>query len=559
MTVAPGTRPTMCPVADVDPLLRKAFELGQATLERGGLPPPVETVTGPKNAPVHSALKAGVVERVFTDAAANRGSDGNRLFDYSVRLRATHGSKDTPTPNYFTAWRPSVAEPTQAELFGTPTPANDVCLVQRFASPHPVDPNKPPILLAAGTGDNPIRAFPAAAKDFAAQGFPVYFFTANNPNNAAPVVAEQLSVAARFIAGQHDGTLPIFDGHSAANGAFEVLVRLNQPGFKEELARRGVFVPSTPLPPGKVKILHRGHPGLGEDLAHAYSGLVAGSLVPPFATNASGFSTWGLRDLRSVDTLPNNARADVFPGSSSLLARQSRLPPAVTAALDAALHPFDLTRAAAAGALALQPNWAVAYEGGPGFFAFSRGVDAAAKDGGNLIELFQEFPTRGEDVERHVVFGTNPYNFNGSRLLLEERLGETVVDRFTAPLDYAASAWAYSPWGLGAALALQVSLPQLQGMLAGQFVAGDLRGGRFGSDGVVSAKSARGVETLGEVENLVELDVAHLDLLRLDNASAERAERVYAENPVRNAWAKEVARRSRSFNVAEYMAKHMVD
>ncbi len=554
-----GVRPTMSPIADVDPLLRKAFELGQTSLVRGGLPPPVREIPGPKVRPARKDLKSGVVEQLFTDDASNRGADSTRLFDYSVRLRATHGSKKTPTPNYFTAWRQSVAEPTQAALFGTPTPGNDVCLLQRVSSAHPVDPNKPPVLLAAGTGDNPIRAFSAAAEDFASRGFPVYFFTPNNPNNSATVVAEQLSVAAEFIAHEHGGTLPIFDGHSAANGPVEVLVRLREPGFKEELAKRGLFVPSTPLPPGKVKILHRGHPGLGEDLTHAYSGLVAGSLIPSFATNASGFSRLGFANLRSVDTLPNNSSADVFPGSSSLLARQSALPPAVAAAIDAAFHPFDVTRAAAAGALALQPLKGIAYEGGPGFFAFSRGIDAAAKDGGNLIELFQKFPTKGDQVERHAIYGTNPYNFNGSRLLLEETLGESLVDAFTAPLDYTASALAFSPWGFGAALTLGVSQHQLQGMLAGQFVAGDLRGGRFGGDGVVSAKSARGVETLGEVENLIELDVAHLDLIRLDEGSVERAEQVYRENPWRNAWAKEVAARSRSFNVAEYMANHMVD
>ncbi|MEL6544255.1 MAG: hypothetical protein AAFQ82_06490, partial [Myxococcota bacterium] len=464
---------------DVDPQLRKQWALGQSL--QSGVVPTVETVKGPKSKPDTSIkLRTGVVEQRFLDDASNAGPAGQRAFDFSVRLRALNGSKETPTANFFTAWRDSVAEPTQRTLFGTPTPANDVCLVQRFASEHPVDPNKPPVVLVAGTGDNPIRAHLTGAADYAREGFPVYFFTPNNPNNAAPVVAEQMSVAVDFISQHHDGTLPIFDGHSAANGAFEVLARISNPEFRSELEKRGTFVPSTPLPSGQLKLIHRGHPGNGEDLTHAYTGLVAGSLVPAFATNASAFQQVGLQDLRSVDTVPNNASRDVFPGASSLLARQSALPPVIRAAIDSALHPFDLTRAAAFGALAIQPNKFTAYSGGVAPGSISTGIDKAAKDGGNLVELFHQFPTSGKDVERHVIFGTNPYNFNGTRLLLEESFGRELIDRTFALSDSAAFWTANSLYGAFLANSLGVSIPQLQGMLAGQFIAGDLRGGRLG-------------------------------------------------------------------------------
>ncbi|MEO1174492.1 MAG: hypothetical protein AAFX94_20925, partial [Myxococcota bacterium] len=314
------------------------------------------------------------------------------------------------------------------------------------------------------------------------------------------------------------------------------------------------FVPSSPLPDGLVKIIHRGHAAGGEDAVAAFGALGFNAISPSRATNAAIQRKLLGKDLSATDTNPNNSPDNVFPGAGATLARQSKLPPVIQAGIEAAWDPFNPRKWAAFATFAVQPDSYTNYEGGRGFISESPGIDQAAEEAGGLVELLRQFPTDGDHVERHAIYGTNPYGFNGVRQLVEESIGETRTDLLFLASDLFSTS-ALTPAGALTANAWGISQSQLQSLMAGGSIAGDLREG----DGLVTVGSALALEQLGEVKKFIPVDAPHIVLTTLGDATAREARLDVAEAPLLRPAQRVLVEQAESFNPAKYAAENLVE
>lgn len=87
----------------------------------------------------------------------------------------------------------------------------------------------------------------------------------------------------------------------------------------------------------------------------------------------------------SSDLSINKKENDYFPGQRQLLYRWDNKFP---------ISPFE-------------QDWWTTYYGGMGFASFSKGIEAAIKEGGNFIEKLRQYPV-DKDVKIHVIAGSNP-------------------------------------------------------------------------------------------------------------------------------------------------------
>lgn len=427
--------------------------------------------------------------------------------DGSIRLWAEIARYDDPDDTLFgparynsmTAWpEQDFYAPWIAQAFGTTEPDTSSFLLH--VAPNVGVSRGTPILFVPGAGDNASRGFITMAWHMDLAGRPTFAVTFPHSHgdvyqqaellaDAIAVVkartgAEQVDLVSHSKGGVAAGVY--LSNHGAATwdgGAYETVGTR----YRGDV-RKAVFI-ATPL--AGIDTSYRWPAGnyvaLDADTAYSPS---SWSTWYPYTTAAP----WISESLADQDLLQDGA--DLFPGHRQIQARQPYPLPGEMPQL---------------GVYALQPDWYTTYEGGPGFYSDSEGVDAATAEGGHLLD---RLAAAGVDpgVRLYLLAGENPLMPNGADALMTAWFGEAWVEL----MDEGAEVWADFIAGLvgDALLPAGVTEAEVQGLAQGDLVLGEVTGA---SDGLVfvssataaTALTARGAEL---VESKV-VNLSHLDLL----------------------------------------------
>jgi hypothetical protein len=448
-----------------------------------------------------------------------------RLADPDTRLLVQEDFGEGITWPSEAAWAPWIAQ-----CFGTGTPSSDLALLH-------VGPRFPavagtPILFVPGAGDNASRGFVTMATRMDNRARPVFALTFAHPHGdvlkQAELVADAiarvkvLTGAAQIDVVSHSkgglATAAYLSNHEGARWPDADYAAVGTK-YRNDV-RKAIFI-ATPL--GGIDTTYRWPGG-------NYAALDADTAVSPSSwqtyypyTTANIFVT---TDLRAQDFLSDDG--DLFPGHRQLLRRWRDTYPLPGETPDLGLY-------------ALQQDWLTTYEGGTGFYSYSEGIDAAIDESGDLIG---HIATNGvdPDVELFLLAGTNPIMPNGSDDYVAAAYGSALADLISgAESVYAEfiASMVESTWAT-----FLVSDSELQGLLAGDLLFGELSGP---SDGLVFVDSALMAETLtgrGARVTLAETrDLSHLDLLYASPITGGLLQDAAAEDPTNNGWMEGVGAR----------------
>lgn len=382
-----------------------------------------------------------------------------------------------------------------------------------------------PVLFVPGAGDNASRGFVTMAARMDNSGRPVAALTFAHPHGDVFQHAEQVANAVARLKALTGAAEVDLVSHSKGGIATAIYLS-NHTGadwgrddydtagteFRGDV-RRAVFI-ATPL--GGVDTSYR-WPG-GNTVS-----LDADTAVSPSSWESYypyGYATWWIEtSLEAQDFFPEGG--DIFPGQRQLLARWDDV--------------YDLPgEQLFLGPYALQQDWYTTYYGGPGFYSYSSGIDAAIAEGDDVLG---HLAANGvdPDVELFILAGENPLMPNGTEDFLALYFGEAFVDLATLGTD----TWAELVAELvgNAWVAFGVSEAEVQGLVQGKLLFGEISGP---SDGVVFVDSALQTSTLtarGAAVLAVETrDLSHLDLLYASPLTGQLLKDEAAADPTEDGW-----------------------
>lgn len=401
--------------------------------------------------------------------------------------------------NSVTQWPDSASwAPYIAECFGSNRPHTSSFLLH-------VGPSAPiaggtPILFVPGAGDNGSRGFITMAWHEDLLGRPVYALTFAHSHGDVFQHAEQIADAIARIkertgAAEVDVVAHSKGGIAAAvyasnyadadwdNAAYESVGTV----YRDDVRR--LILIATPL--DGIDTAFRWSMGnltsLEADTAFSPS---AWTRYYPYTTAVS----WTYDELAQQDFAPEGG--DLFPGHRQMYRRQD----------------YDLPGSMSwLGVYAMQPDWYTTYEGGLGYYSQSEGIDATVADGGGLLYKLE---ANGVDpaVEIFLLAGNNPVMPNG----YEDWAAANYSDGWSEMGQSTAEQWSdIIASAIGEGLMSEgLTENEVQGLVAGDLVLGEITGESDGLVFVSSATSARALTARGaEVKATHIANLSHLDLL----------------------------------------------
>lgn len=452
-------------------------------------------------------------------AAIERWTDPNPLFEQEAFNAAL-------------TWKDTAASPWIATCFGDSTPKSGTFLLH--VGIHEPTATGTPILLVPGAGDNGTRAFVTLGTRLDKLNRPVFALTFAHPHGdvfqQAEVVADAIAVikartgaeAVDVVAHSKGGVAATT--YAASGGGFgEPAYAAKGTAYRGDI-RRLVLV-ATPL--------------VGIDTAFRWSSSNYFSLVTDVAIAPSAWTTYypyGTaylafnEDLTSQDFLA--ADGDLFPGHRQLLARQAHALPGT----------LDYI-----GGYALQQDWYTTYEGGFGFYSWSKGIDAAIADGGDFMAKLAK---RGVDpgIAVYLLAGRNPLMPNGDAAYQD--LWADVADE---------GQWQELIADVNAhGTELTVDEDELDGLQRGKLVLGEITGA---ADGVVFVDSAQQGSALtargATVVETYTANLSHLDLLYASPITGQLL--IDGAGAAGDAWMRGVGKRYRDEDTLGWLQKVVAD
>lgn len=403
-----------------------------------------------------------------------------------------------------------------ADCFGTQRPASNDALLH--LGPSMAIAKGTPILFVPGAADNASRGFVTMAWHEDLLFRPVFALTFAHPHGDVFEQAELVADAIARIKERTGASQVDVVGHSKGGAAVAVYLANYAGAVWSDTAymdagtkyrgdvRRAVFI-ATPL--GGIDT------GFRWPLSNFYS-LDSDSAFSPSSWQTYYSMGVGVPasavDLRAQDFFPEDG--DLFPGQRQLLARQDDYPlPGSVSWL---------------GAYSLQPDWYTTYEGGYGFYTYSKGIDAAIEAGGNLVA---EIARNGADpdVELFTLAGNSPLMPNGTEDWVASQYGDQFSEYTTGIDTWAALLGDLVGNGMMSAGYTQA---EVEGLANGDLLLGEVSGE---SDGLVFVSSATDADALtargAEVLESKVVNLSHLDLLYASPITGELMIDAAAEDP----------------------------
>lgn len=426
--------------------------------------------------------------------------DGAETFtsDGSVKLWSAIERYADPDRSLFTAepFNQAIRWPDQADYapfisasFGTPTPHSSSFLLHMGLN-EPIARGTP-VLMVGGAGDNGSRGFITMATRLDRLQRPVYAITFAHPHGDVLRQAETVANAIAAIKARTGASHVDVVAHSKGGLAAAVYASHTSDA---QWGRTDYQQVGTPYRGDIRRLVLIAAPLGGIDTAFRWSSLNLASLDADQAlapTSWDRYYPFGtiaplvFDSLADADFLPDGR--DVFPGQRQLVARQD--------------YPLPGSLPVLQG-YALQQDWFSTYEGGLGFVSRSPGIDAIIQAGGGLIARLRD---RGVDpgIDVYLLAGSSPVMPNGD-VTLEGQFADVAN----------ANQWRSLIADINAQVTpLAADNDEIDGLVRGKLVLGEVTGPSDGLVFVTSALDARAVDKRGARITTHIANLSHLDLL----------------------------------------------